>query len=393
MPARLTMTRVNRDVARIIDANLNRTREGLRVLEEYARFVLNDEAATRRIKQMRHDAAAAAGVFPAAILIDARDTPGDAGTRIATEGERQRGDAAAVARAAAGRIGESLRSLEEYAKIGHRDAATEFERIRYECYTIEQLLFAKGPRRLRLRQSLVHVLLTESLCRGEWLDVAMAALTGGADVIQLREKMLPDRELLARAKRLVELTRRHDALLIVNDRADIARLADADGVHLGQDDLPVQAARHLLGPAGLVGKSTHSVDEATSAWHEGPDYIGVGPMFASGTKAGLTPAGPALLRRAAEALAQPEGSARGGEPLVLTAIGGITEHNAGQVAAAVYADAQRGRRDGAAAIDQNAPIVQIAVCQSVIAAEDPAEAVRRLRNAFAPAPRSGAECP
>lgn len=360
-------------MARIIDANLNRAREALRVLEEHARFALDDERLTRRLKQARHDLAAASATFDTAALLEARDTPGDVGTTVSTSGEMRRDDAASVVRAAAKRLAESLRALEEYAKIDHPAAAAAFERLRYESYAVEQALFTHAPRAARLRRGLVHVLVTEALCRGPWLDVTEAALRGGADVIQLREKTLPDGELLARARRLRDLTARFDALLIVNDRADIARLAEADGVHVGQNDLCVAEIRQIAGPGRLAGRSTHSIDEATSAWHERPDYIGVGPMFISGTKAALRPAGPRLLREVAAAMAS-RAEPHGGPP-VLVAIGGIDAGNAGEIASCAPNAAAGGPQRNAAV-----PIVQIAACQSVIASGDAERAVRELRS-------------
>jgi thiamine-phosphate pyrophosphorylase len=116
--------------------------------------------------------------------------------------------------------------------------------------------------------------------------VVEEALKGGVDIVQLREYSLRDKELLAMAHRVRELTLRHGALFIVNNRPDIAELADADGVHLGQDDMPVFEARKVLGDGKIVGVSTHAPDQAKEAVADGADYLGVGPVFATPTKAG-----------------------------------------------------------------------------------------------------------
>jgi thiamine-phosphate pyrophosphorylase len=342
-------------VFRILDANLNRAREALRVLEEYARLALDDEALSRRIKALRHELGAAARAIGGPRLLSERRIDSDVGTRISLRTEQSRASTTDVAAVAAKRAAESLRSLEEYAKIagsatGDGTGPTAFERMRYEVYSVEQALFIGAPRQKRLRDARLHVLLSESSCGGPWRDVCRAALQGGADVIQLREKELPDAELLDRAGELREMTSEFGALLMVNDRPDIARLCDADGVHLGQEDLRVADARCILGPARLVGVSTHRVEEARRAAAEGADDIGVGPMFASATKPNVHVAGPTLLVEVAGVCAVP-----------LVAIGGIDASNVERLAAP-------------------RPFA-VAVSRAVIAADNPAAAARAIRSA------------
>jgi thiamine-phosphate pyrophosphorylase len=143
-------------------------------------------------------------------------------------------------------------------------------------------------------------------------------------VLQLRLKASSAREVLEVARAVQPLVRQAGALLIVNDRSDVARAADADGVHLGQDDLPVPAARALLGPLAIVGVSTHSPGQALDAAAAGADYIGVGPVFTTTTKEHALPArGLELLR-----------TVRAAVELPLVAIGGITPETAASVRAA-----------------------------------------------------------
>lgn len=178
------------------------------------------------------------------------------------------------------------------------------------------------PRPVRCQWSLC-VLVTESLCRRPWEEVARAALEAGADCIQLREKDLTCRELLARARRLRELTGSHNASLVINDRPDIAALCEADGVHLGQSDLPIGEARRIAGDGVCIGVSATTLDQATEALDAGADSLGLGPMFATRTKpdpGGRTDgsvAGPSLVR---EVLARHPGTPH------LT-IGGIDANN------------------------------------------------------------------
>lgn len=145
-------------------------------------------------------------------------------------------------------------------------------------------------RRERLAKVRLYVLTGREWMRGRpWEAVVQQALEGGAQMVQLREKMLSDGELLFAARRLRELTNAFGALMIVNDRPDIALLSDADGVHIGQEDLPVAEVRKLIGPDRLIGVSTHAVEQARRAAAEGADMIGVGPIFATPTKVKTEP--------------------------------------------------------------------------------------------------------
>ena len=153
------------------------------------------------------------------------------------------------------------------------------------------------------------------------LDLAAAFLRGGARLLQLRAKTLPGDALLATASAVVSLAHRHQARVIVNDRADIARLAGADGIHVGQDDLPPATVRALLGEAAIVGLSTHTLEEVERALLAPVSYVAIGPVFGTATKAtGHQPVGLEMVRLAA--------ARAGAKGLPLVAIGGITLENA-----------------------------------------------------------------
>jgi len=291
---------------RILDANANRAREALRVAEDYARFALDSVRLTEALKALRHRLRAAIEGFglPPEALLSARDTAGDVGTALTTEPELRRTGAADVAQAALKRLEEALRSLEEYGKTVRVEAAQELEAIRYAAYELELQLF-KLPRG-RLAGASLYVLLTRT--GGESRDlvgIGRAALRGGARILQLRDKAAGDRQLLAQARELREATREHDALLIINDRADLALLADADGVHLGADDLAVRAARRLLGYERIIGATANTAEQAAQAEAEGADYIGCGAMFPSATKPDREVVGPARLAEVAKAVRIP----------------------------------------------------------------------------------------
>lgn len=337
-------------VARIIDANANRAREALRVIEDHARFVLDDRAVSAAVKSLRHDLVAVLSHESFRDILRARDTEHDVGRSIATEAEYRRDDAGDVAAAAVKRAGEALRTLEEYAKTTHADSARAFERLRYRLYETERVVVRDATPQ-RFRRVKLYVLLTEAFCAGDWLDTARRAIEGGADGIQLREKSLPDAVLLDRARRLANVCRDAGVLFIVNDRPDIARLVRADGVHVGQDDLSVADVRRIMPPRMLVGVSAHTIEQARGAAAVSPDYIALGPMFPSATKPQDHVPGPALLA-----------AMRAETSIPLVPIGGI---NRTSLAAVLQAGAER-----------------ICVCSAVIGAVDVADAARALKTSL-----------
>jgi thiamine-phosphate pyrophosphorylase len=201
----------------------------------------------------------------------------------------------------------------------------------------------------------LYVILDRSVAGGRDLDVILAsALDGGAEMIQLREKTWPSGTLFPVAQRLRARCRAAGVPFIVNDRVDVALAVDADGVHLGQDDLPPAAARALLEPGMILGLSTHSVEQAKAAQAAGADYIAVGSMFPTATKPEFQLVGPALARQVRPVVRVP-----------LIGIGGITPDNVGDVIAAGV--------DG------------VAVISAVCAAPDPRAAARRFLAAIAAA--------
>lgn len=337
-------------VHRILDANANRAREALRVMEEAARFLLDDPDLCGALKRLRHELAAALAPVPG--LLAHRDTPGDVGTSVHTPTEGRRDSVLDVATAAGRRAGEALRAIEEYAKI--LDVSTmadglpgRVEQLRYRVYELERRLVGALGTGAR-RQWRLCVLITASLCRHhDWADVLDAALKAGADCIQYREKDLGDGELLRRARHVVARCRHHGAAAVLNDRPDIALLCGADGIHVGQADVPCGEVRKLVGRQLLVGVSTSALDMARRALADGADYCGVGPMYATTTKHKPVLAGPEYLRRYIA-----------WDRLPHLAIGGITPQNVGDLVAA-------GARG-------------IAVSSAVCAAPDPAAVVREL---------------
>lgn len=349
-----------RDARRILDASANRSREALRVLEDCARFALDDAGLTERAKVIRHDLRAALDALPGGQMqsIAHRDTAGDVGVSVKTSAERTRAGLRDVVVAAGKRLTESLRAIEEVAKTIDPGVASRIESLRYRAYDLDRdLTLAMGAAPADFTGWSCCVLLTESLCALPWREVARRALGAGADCIQIREKSLPDRELLARSCELVALARGR-ADIIVNDRPDIALLAGARGAHLGQDDMTVADARRVAGADLLIGVSAANMEQARAARSAGADYLGVGPMFPSATKPRSVIAGPAFLRECLEA----------DPPLPpVLAISAITPERIAELR-----EAAPGRPFG------------VAVSSAACAAPDPGQAVRAILDALEP---------
>jgi thiamine-phosphate pyrophosphorylase len=311
------------DVLRIVDAAANRIREGLRVLEDFVRFALDDKHLTERLKIWRHDFARILTLIEPSDLLSARETQHDVGTRISTLSESHRGSLGEVVQANFKRMQEALRTLEEYGKILSPLLGEEVERLRYEVYILEKAVLQTQAARQRLAGRPLYLLVTEGLCHHGAGPAIREALAGGVGIVQIREKSMPDRRLVAHGRRVREWTRDADALLIMNDRPDLAVLIEADGVHVGQDELSVRDARRIVGPGKLVGVSTHTLEQVRQAVLDGADYIGVGPIFPSTTKAFSEFAGLDFVKQVAAEITLPA-----------FAIGGITLANLEQVIAA-----------------------------------------------------------
>jgi thiamine-phosphate pyrophosphorylase len=336
---------------RILDAAANRAREGLRVLEDYARFALDDAHLTRLLKECRHALRDALAGLPAEALLRSRDTQSDVGTTITTMSEAVRHSPSEIAWAAFKRSQEAVRSLEEFAKLFSPITASRLEKLRYELYTLEKAIALTEFNRRELADRRLYLLATEALCSRGLGPAVRAALAGGVSIVQLREKEMPERRLLDLARRVRVWTREAGALFIMNDRADLAVAADADGVHVGQDELPVKEARDIVGPRRLVGVSTHDIDQARKAVLDGADYLGVGPVFPSTTKSFDSHVGLDLVCEVAAEILLP-----------WFAIGGIDTDN---VATVVDAGAKR-----------------IAVSHAILGADDPAGAAQLLCEAL-----------
>jgi thiamine-phosphate pyrophosphorylase len=309
-------------VLRILDANANRAGEGLRVVEEYLRLALDDAHLTGVCKQLRHDLAGALAQIPANQRHAARETQQDVGTQISTLQELSRTDLGSVVAANLQRSQQSLRSLEEYSKVASPAVAARFESLRYRLYTLEKAIGVTRDGLQRLEDSRLYVLIDGGESMEEFSRRASELIAAGVHLLQLRDKRAGDRRLIERARKLRELTSGSKTLFIMNDRPDLAALARADGVHVGQEELSVKDARSIVGPQALIGVSTHSLEQARQAVLDGASYIGVGPTFPSATKTFDSHTGLELLRAVAAEIRLPA-----------FAIGGISRENLADVLA------------------------------------------------------------
>lgn len=332
---------------RILDANANRAAEGLRAVEEYARFACDDAHLSLLCKQLRHELTALLARLPAEAIIAARETQADVGTTLATEGERTRVELADVARANCKRVEQALRCLEEYAKLVDAEVSTRIRNLRYRAYTLARAFEIGENSRQRLATALLYVLVDGRASEAEFASLVSSLIEAGVHVLQLRDKELSDRELLGRARLLRQLTQAQPALMIINDRPDLAALSAADGVHVGQDELCVKDVRAVIGPEALVGVSTHNIRQARQAVLDGANYIGCGPVFPTPTKAFEGYPSLEFLHEVAAEISLPA-----------FAIGGICEANLADV--------------------QGCHFRRIAVSHAVLRAADPAAAARRL---------------
>jgi len=339
---------------RIIDANLNRAGEGLHLLEELARLTLDYAELTKQLKAMRHEIVRGDLAFNKE-LIQSRNSESDVGVDIEVPGEEGR-ELPIIVVANARRVQEALRILEEMSRVPDKTLSLDpekFKKARFALYTIERALLSRLLRRdkIGLLTGLYAIIDSQQLGKRKHIEVAGQLIRGGAKAIQLRHKLDSKDELLSIARKLKNLCSENSVLFIMNDYLDIALAVGADGLHLGQKDLPVKEARKLLPIDMILGVSVTTVEQAKVAEGGGADYIAVGSMYPTSSKETARVVGLEMLRKV-----------RGVVSVPLVAIGGINRDNAGEVAAA--------GADG------------VAVISAILGAGDVEGAARQLIKAF-----------
>jgi len=310
---------------RVIDANINRISEGLRVLEDIARFVFDDSDITENLKNIRHIVRKTVKDLQPQ-LIGHRNSSNDTGLDISKktdlDDKKQLKD---LVSANFKRVQEGLRVIEETLKIeDHYDMSKVYEICRFNIYSEEKTYFTllnKITRR-KLPDTELYCITDNGLSNGRSnSEVVSELIKAGVKIIQYREKEKPVQEMLAECRYIRQKTQESGVFFIVNDHVDLAIAVRADGVHIGQDDMPIEEVRKLVGDEMTIGLSTESPEQAEDAFNRGADYIGAGPVFKTDTKKDTCkPVGLNYLEYVA-----------GNIDIPFVAIGGIGEDNVSEV--------------------------------------------------------------
>ncbi len=313
------------ELYRLIDANLNRASEGVRVLEDLARLRFEHAGLCSELRALRHGIRSASdGVHARCLTARAAET--DVGLEVSQASQLDHKDTLSdLVEANFKRVQEALRVIEETLKlVDEYELSKEYERYRFQVYGIEQryaALLRPGRARAALDTDLYCITAEEHSAGRSNVQVVSEMLEAGVKLIQYREK---DKESGAKYRECLEirrLTREANATFIVNDHPDLALMVGADGLHLGQDDYPIEVVRSLVGEQMIIGLSTHSPAQAEDAVRRGADYIGVGPLFRTFTKRNVCePVGLEYLDYAVAHV-----------PIPFVAIGGVKAHNVAEV--------------------------------------------------------------
>ncbi len=301
---------------RIIDANLNRACEGIRVVEDIARFIYSNMEMASHLRSVRHSIRKSTDHLKDDLL-RSRDSLKDVGRVISRSNTLDRKESINnIINANFKRAQEALRTVEEMLKLSDYNLSKEVEGKRFKIYTLEKEYN-------RMKRSIprgVYGITGEKFAGGRSnIECVREMIAGGIEVIQYREKEKPLREKIEEIKEIREICRENNVLFIVNDHIDIALLVESDGIHVGQEDMHISDVRRLVGEDMIIGLSTHSPEQAKQAVLDGADYIGVGPIFPTTTKD--TPSvGLEYLEFATKNIDIP-----------FVAIGGIKLHNIGEI--------------------------------------------------------------
>ena len=323
------MAFIENKINRIFDANLNRGIEGLRVIEEIARFILDNKKLQNKIKGIRHrflqlgkDTFAA---LPASNRIhavaDKRDSENDVGGESVTSHEVKRQNIYSIIQSNISRAAESARVFEEFSKLESSKLPALWKKIRFEIYSFEKELissFVRNEMKSRLHKIGLYCVIDAAFIAGRNIEkIAKEMIKGGTKIIQYRDKSSMDRDFVGNSRKLQRICYDSDVIFIINDRVDVAYIVNADGVHLGQDDMPVSEARKILGQEKIIGKSCENRRQLIEAIKENIDYIGLSGIFKTDTKKEQAVAGVELIKTARHI--------SGSVPLI--AIGGINKAN------------------------------------------------------------------
>ena len=274
-------------IAQIIDANLDRAREGLRVLEDWARYGLGRVDLVKQLKDYRQKL----GSHHLDFYKNARNYSKDKCNGLSHPEQFKRVNTQNIISSNSSRVQEALRVLEEFSKNNNYELSKAASLIRYEIYTIEiELMNAQCNKKLNdiLIENNLYLITND---KSDLILDIENLLIEGVKIIQYRFKGSDDFNNLKKAKIIRKLCKKHGAIFIVNDRLDIALASEADGVHLGQNDLDLISARKILGYSKIIGISANNEQDIKQAIQNGCDYLGIGPVFKTNTKKNKKPLG------------------------------------------------------------------------------------------------------
>jgi len=267
--------------AQILDVNLNRFNESLKFIEDIIRFFTRDKHLLVKVRKMRIDFLKIKKALPLTDIIRFRESQHDLGRHALFDIQIKK-SSSDIIMANFTRAKESSRMLEEIFKSQNAQASKKMKEIRFRIYDLEKDVLQSLKRKFTPR---LYAIIDEKYIKPNRLRESVTILEdNGATMIQLRIKTLSDRKFFNYALKIKKAIRDPKTKFIINNRTDIALACHADGVHLGQHDMPVKMARNLLGEEYIVGASAHNIKEARLAEAQGADYIGVGSLFKTKTK-------------------------------------------------------------------------------------------------------------
>ena len=278
---------VDLNICQIIDANLDRAREGLRVLEDWARFGLGHEDFVIRIKNYRQ----ILGKNHLPIYKSSRNYIEDKCKGLTHIEQIVRKGPDKIICSNSARVQEALRVIEEFSRDHNLKLSRIASGIRYEIYDLEIELLNLYYRKKNIEKIVNNDLYFITNKKENLIKIVEDILIGGVGIVQHRFKNGKDKDNLKEAIEIKNLCKKYNSLFIVNDRIDIAIACNADGVHLGQDDIDIQTARKLLGESKIIGISANNLTDISNAVKNGCDYIGIGPIFQTSTKKNKEPLG------------------------------------------------------------------------------------------------------
>ena len=274
-------------ISQIIDANLDRAREGLRVLEDWARFGLGIENYVIKIKNFRQ----ILGKNHLEVYKKSRNHIEDQCKGLSHVEQTNKKSTEKIISSNAARVQEALRVIEEFSRLNNKELSKIASEIRYEIYTLEVELLNFNTRKNSEKIIIENDLYAITDQKSDVIEKIEDVLIGGVKIIQYRFKTGTDKDHLEEAIRIKKLCKKYNSLFIVNDRVDIALASNADGIHLGQDDLDLKTARKILGNSKIIGISANNEIDIANSIKDGCDYIGIGPVFETSTKKGKEPLG------------------------------------------------------------------------------------------------------